>query len=97
MHLRLIELDVLASDLNAAVPSKLLNKYDVFCLFVQPSEHRGSEVVCLHIDAVLLEESVDFVNPFHCWLLRRSRSEHDVRVTLSGKSLILLHGLDHIL
>ena len=95
MHLRLIELDVLASDLNAAVPSKLLNKYDVFCLVVQPSEHRGSEVMCFHIDAVLFEEPADFVNPFRCWLVRWSRGEHDVCVTLSGKRLILLHGLDH--
>ena len=97
MHLHLIDLDVLASDFNATVPSKLLYKYDVFCLVVQPSEHRGSEVVSLHSDAVLLEESADLFDPFHCRLLRRSRSEHDVRVTLSGKSLILLHGLDHIL
>ena len=97
MHLYLIELDVFASHFNAAVPSKLLNKYDVFRLVVQPSKHSGSEVVCLHIDAVLLEEPADFVNPFRCWLVRRSRSEHDVRVTLSSRSLILLHGLDHIL
>ena len=97
MHLHLIDLDVFASDLNATVPSKLLNKHDVFCLVIQPCEHRGSEVVCLHIDAVLLEESVDFVNPFHCWLLRRSRSEHDVRVTLISKRLILLNCLYHIL
>ena len=97
MHLYLIDFDVLASDFNAAVPSILLNKYNIFRLVVQQSKHGGSEVVCFHINAVLLEESVDFVNPFHCWLLRRSRSEHDVRVTHSSKSLILLHSLDHTL
>ena len=96
MHLHLIELDVLTSHFDATVPSELLNKYDVFCLVVQPSKHCGSEVVCLHIDAVLLEEPADSVNPFRCWLVRRSRREHDVRVTLSCRSLILLHGLDHI-
>ena len=97
MHLGLINFYVLASDFNSAVPSILLNKYDVFRLVVQQSKHGSSEVVCFHINAVLLEESVDFVNPFHCWLLRRSRSEHDVRVTHSSKSLILLHSLDHTL
>ena len=95
MHLHLIDLDVLASDFYASVPGKLLNKYDVFCLVIQPCEHRGSEVVCLHSDAVLLEEPAEFVNPFCCWLVRWSRSEHDVSVTLSSKRLVLLNGLYH--
>ena len=95
MHLHLIDLDVLASNFNATVPSKLLYKYDVFCLVIQPSEHRGSEVVCLHGDTVLLEEPTDFHDPFRCWLVSRSRSEHDVRVTLISKRLILLNCLYH--
>ena len=69
-------LDVLLSRLYGRMSNKTFRRHDIFGSLVVVGRLRDSKIATLDVQLVFLEEFLQLLDPFVCWILANTWLEH---------------------